>query len=170
MRGVYFGVFGEASVKPEGGEVSYDNGWRSFPQAARWYVRFGRWLSSWAWKEDVNALVVLVNSLACERTDAVNVATLRKLQLGLLEELFREKQAKISRLQACYNDRKRPLYEDLRKENPIKDAESTIHSLSAMVHRVEQYRARTGKPMRYSDGTVYGVPGDQANVETGAGW
>jgi len=96
--------------------------------------------------------------------------TLYKLQLGMLEELFREKQAKIKRLQDAYKGRRAPMYEDMRLENPIKDAESLAQSVSVLAARAESHRARYGKPMRISDGTVMGVPGDRPNEPAGEPW
>jgi hypothetical protein len=134
------------------------------PPYGRW-KRLVRWASRWAWAAELRHRDILY----LERQGAANVATLRKLQLGILQELFRDKQEKISRLQACYNERRKPLYEDLRKENPIKDAESLVQSISVMATRAESLRGQ-GMVWPHSDGTVQGVPGDQPNVETGEGW
>lgn len=161
--------FGEALVKEEGSETPYDR-YVSFPAATRWYVRVVRWLSGWAWNRDVQDTMEALNGSIRERNRAVGIATLRKLQLAILEELFREKQAKISRLQNSYTAKRRVLYEDLRKENPIRDTESLIQSIDALARRAEAYRYRTGKRWPHSDGTVQGVPGDKPNVETGCGW
>jgi hypothetical protein len=130
------------------------------------FKRLVRWASGWAWAEELDEGEHAIEHFTSNR----QIAVLKSLQLGLLEDLFREKQGKITRLQQCYTEKKRPLYEDLRKENPIKDAESLAQSISALAQRAEAHRARTGKPMRISDGTVQGVPGDQPNVETGDGW
>lgn len=125
-----------------------------------------RWLTRWAWEPEYSQGQEAIELFQQKR----NVATLKTLQLSLLEELFREKQAKITRLQFCYNEKRRPLYEDLRKENPIKDTESLAQSISVMASRAEAARARGLAPRPYSDGTVLGVPGDSPNVEVGDGW
>ena len=119
-------------------------------------------MSRWAWAEEINESTQLPY--------VTRTSILKGLHLALLEELFREKQAKIKRLQDCYSASRRPLYEDMRSENYIKDAESLAQSISVLAQRAESYRARTGKTMRHSDGTVMGVPGDQPNVEVGDGW
>jgi hypothetical protein len=130
------------------------------------FKRLVRWASEWAWWEELEKGENAIEHF----TESRQIAVLKGVQLGLLEELFREKQAKITRLQTCYTERRRPLYEDLRKENPIKDAESLAQSISVLAANAEAYRLRTGKSRRFSDGTVQGVPGDQPNVETGDGW
>lgn len=127
-----------------------------------WVRRFTRW----AWEPEYSQGLEAVEELAGAR----RFAMARGYQLALLEELFREKQAKITRLQETYAARRAPKYEDLRKENPIKDAESLAQSISVLAGRAEAFRARTGKPMKISDGTVQGVPGDQPNVEVGEPW
>lgn len=131
-----------------------------------WWKRMVRKLTRWAWAAELRHRDVLY----VERESAANVATLRKLQLSLLEELFREKQGKITRLQECYAVKGRPVYEDLRKEQPIKDAESLAQSISVLATRAESARARTGRPMRISNGTVQGVPGDKPNEPVGERW
>lgn len=130
------------------------------------FKRFVRWASGWAWAEELDKGEHAIEHFVESR----RIAVLKGLQLGLLEELFREKQDKITRLQLAYGARKAPLYEDLRKENPIKDAESLAQSISVLATKAEAMRARTGKPWPHSDGTVLGVPGDQPNVEVGEGW
>lgn len=127
---------------------------------------FVRFVTRWAWEPEWSA-----GRDAMERCGgAERFAHARGLQLALLEELFREKQAKITRLQQCYARKTRPLYEDLRQENPIGTAEALAQSISVLAQRAEQYRERTGHLRKYSDGTVRGVPGDQPNLETGDGW
>ena len=128
--------------------------------------RLTRWVSHWAWAEELDKGEHAVEHF----TEARQIAVLKGVQLALLEELFREKQAKIKRLQDCYNGRRRPLYEDMRSENYIKDAESLAQSISVLARRADAHRERTGNTMRYSDGTVVGVPGDKPNVEVGEGW
>lgn len=123
-------------------------------------------LTRWAWEPEATQWAEAVHDLH----GAQRYAHVKGLQLALLEELFREKQGKITRLQQYHVEHRRPLYEDLRKENPIKDAESLAQSIDVMASRAEAYRARTGKLMRISDGTVLGVPGDKPNVETGVHW
>lgn len=120
----------------------------------------------WAWEPEITRGIEALDQLE----GAQRFAHVKGLQLALLEELFREKQAKITRLQQYHVQHRSPLYEDLRKENPIKDAESLAQSIDALGRRAEEYRNRTGKPMRHSDGTVLGVPGDKPNVETGDHW
>lgn len=127
---------------------------------------FVRWLTQWAWEPGFSRGQEAIEELFY----AKSIAYLRTLQLSRLEELFREKQAKITRLQACYSERKRPMYEDMRSENMIRDTEALAQSISVLAQRSEAHRERTGKPMRHSDGTVVGVPGDQPNVEVGQGW
>jgi len=95
---------------------------------------------------------------------------LKGLQLALLEELFREKQAKITRLQSYHTEHRRPLYEDLRKEHPIRDAEGLAQSIDRLAQRANRYRERTGQPWPHSDGTVEGVPGDRPNEPVGEAW
>lgn len=129
----------------------------------RHFVRFA---TRWAWEPEWSA-----GRDAMERCGgAERFAQVRGLQLALLEELFREKQAKITRLQQSYGRKARPLYEDLRPENPIGTAEALAQSISVLAQRAEKYRERTGQPWRHSDGTVRGVPGDHPNVEIGDGW
>lgn len=130
------------------------------------FKRLVRWASGWVWAEELDK----GEHAIAHFVEARRIAMLKDLQLALLEELFREKQAKITRLQDAYNAKRRVVYEDLRRENPIKDAESLAQSISVLAAWAEVYRERTGKPMRYSDGTVQGVPGDQPNVEIGDGW
>jgi hypothetical protein len=125
-----------------------------------------RRLTQWAWEPEYSEGLKAAEELA----GAKRFAMARGYQLALLEELFREKQAKITRLQEAYAARIAPKYEDMRKENPIKDAESLAQSISVLATRAESFRARTGKPMKTSDGTVLGVPGDQPNAPVGDGW
>lgn len=158
-------MMGEVPIKQEGMATAYDEDAVELLRPPR-FVRFVRWLTRWAWEPEISQAEKDRYSVL----DARKVAYLRALQLALLEDLFREKQAKIGRLQTSYSERRRPLYEDLRKENPIKDAESLAQSISAMAQRAEAYRERTGRRMSWSDGTVLGVPGDKPNVETGQGW
>lgn len=128
--------------------------------------RLMRFATRWAWEPEWS-----IGREAIERyVGAERFAVTRALQLALLEELFREKQAKITRLQQAYASKKRPVYEDLRQENPIGTAEALAQSISVLAQRAEAHRERTGQPWRHSDGTVRGVPGDQPNVETGEGW
>lgn len=128
--------------------------------------RLVRFVTRWAWEPEWS-----LGREALERyVGAERFAVTRGLQLALLEELFREKQAKITRLQQSYAAKGRPMYEDLRQENPIGTAESLAQSISVLAQRAEAHRDRTGQPWRHSDGTVRGVPGDQPNVETGEGW
>lgn len=129
----------------------------------RHFVRFA---TRWAWEPEWSA-----GRDAMERCGgAERFAHARGLQLALLEELFREKQAKITRLQQCYARKARPLYEDLRQENPIGTAEALAQSISVLAQRAAAALQQTGQPWRHSDGTVRGVPRDQPNVETGDGW
>lgn len=128
--------------------------------------RWVRALTRSAWEPEwTDGLEARENYLGAKRT-----AIIRGEQLALLEELFREKQAKITRLQIAYKDHRAPMYEDLRLENPIKDTESLAQSISVMALRAESYRARTGNLMKHSDGTVLGVPGDKPNVQVGDTW
>ncbi|HSV90897.1 MAG TPA: hypothetical protein VLH80_07340 [Nitrospiraceae bacterium] len=132
----------------------------------RWLKLFIRSLTQWAWEPELSKGLEALEHYS----DARRIAMLEKLRCSMLEELFREKQAKITRLQLAYSARKAPLYEDMRKENPVKDAESLAQSISVMAAKAEAYRARYGRPMKWSDGTVQGVPGDQPNVAVGEGW
>lgn len=160
---------GDAPVKEEGRAEAYDEGADMTVHPAPpygWWKRLVRRLSRGAWAAELRHRDVLF----FERQRAADTATLRKLQLGLLEELFREKQAKITRLQKAYAERKAPMYEDMRTENPIKDAESLAQSISVLARRADSYRERHGKPMRISDGTVLGVPGDRPNGPAGEPW
>lgn len=126
-----------------------------------------RALTGWAWKEQIATAVKLEEA----NTEGWKLRALcRESQLAFLENLFREKQDKIKRLQDAYKARCSPRYEDMRLENPIKDAESLAQSVSVLATRAEAYRQRTGKPMRTSDGTVLGVPGDRPNDEVGPPW
>lgn len=125
-----------------------------------------RFVTRWAWEPEWSAGLAAIERYV----EAKRFAHVRGLQLSLLEELFREKQAKITRLQQSYASKKHPVYEDLRQENPIGTAESLAQSISVLAQRAEAHRERTGQPWRHSDGTVRGVPGDQPNVETGEGW
>lgn len=161
--------FGDATVKGEGMAVAYDDGADHIAHPAPpygWWKRLVRRLSRGAWAAELRHRDVLY----LERQNAANVATLRKLQLSLLEELFRHKQDKITRLQDAYNAKRSPKYEDMRRENLIKDAESLAQSISALAQRAETHRARHSRPMRISDGTVLGVPGDQPNEDAGEAW
>lgn len=124
-------------------------------------------LTAWAWSARLSQAVADAQE---ETAAAKRFATVKGLQLSMLEELFREKQGKISRLQAAYNERRSPMYEDMRKEQPIKDAESLAQSISVLAARAEAFRAKHGKEWRHSDGTVVGVPGDRPNVPVGEAW
>lgn len=129
--------------------------------------RLVRAVTAWAWDEKVEASVAVYKTLS----DANKRWALgRESQLAFLEELFREKQAKIKRLQDAHKGGKAPMYEDMRLENPIKDAESLAQSVSVLAARAEAYRQRTGRQMRTSDGTVLGVPGDRPNEPVGERW
>jgi hypothetical protein len=164
-------MMGEALVKAEGVAMAYDVNAPRTPRRDNWLRRAVRFMTNWAWHDEVDAQVErFVASANGEAQGAKRYARIKELQLALLEELFREKQDKITRLQACYTNHVRPRYEDLRKEVAIKDAESLAQSISVLATRAEAFRARTGRPMKISDGTVMGVPGDQPNVEVGEPW
>lgn len=83
-----------------------------------------------------------------------------QLRLGFLEELFREKQAKITRLQRCYIDQIKPDREDMRQENPVSTAQSLMATQAAFHERAQERVERTGQPPQFSDGTVLGTPGE----------
>lgn len=128
----------------------------------RWVRRFTRW----AWEPDLTTGRDAREQLLGAR----RFAQARHLQLSILEQLFREKQAKIKRLQDAYRTKRAPTYEDLRMENPIKDAESLIASIDVMQERAMRVYERTGFRPPHSDGTVLGVPGDGPDVPAGEGW
>jgi hypothetical protein len=159
--------FGQAIVKQEGTTQEYDEGRPySLWTAQGRLKRFVRWLTHWAWEPEVSHWEQAVANYYQKRA----IAHLKTLQLSLLEQLFREKQGKITRLQQAYTNKTRVLYEDLRKENVLSNTEAIAQTISVLATRAELMRERTGKPWPHSDGTVMGVPGDRPNVETGAGW
>lgn len=160
-------MIGEAQVKAEGEAIAYDPKapWPRHKDSL--LARLVRAFTGWAWETTVDNHVAQFRE---ETQGAKRYARVVELRLAMLEELFREKQAKIKRLQDAYKERRGPMYEDMRLENPIKDAESLAQSISVLAARAEAYRARTGKPMRVSDGTVFGVPGDKPNVPVGERW
>lgn len=116
-----------------------------------------RRLSRWAWEPGI--------TIGDEAIDANwglrRYAQVRGVQLAMLEQLFIMKQEKITRLQQAYNQHKRPMMEDLRRENYIRNAEELAVSLNVMEERKRRIEERTGKVWKHSDGTVQGVPGDQ---------
>lgn len=136
-------------------------------RAAKVARRVVRALTAWAWEEEVERYVTSANG---EALGARRYAQVLELRETIMEELFREKQAKIKRLQDAYKAKRSPMYEDMRLENPIKDAESLVQSISALAARAESYRAHTGRQMTTSDGTVLGVPGDRPNEPVGEAW
>lgn len=146
--------------------MAYDEGYEPPPPRPPFLKRLVQKWSAWAWADVLDK----GEEAMTHYRESRQIAVIKTLQLSLLEELFREKQAKITRLQSYHIEHRRPMYEDLRKENPIKDAESLAQSIDVLARRAEAYMNRTGKHMRISDGTVLGVPGDKPNVETGDSW
>lgn len=160
-------MIGDAVVKAEGQAQAYDPDGPPPRRKDPLLARIVRALSGWAWEAVVERYVASANG---EAQGAKRYARVLEIRLALLEELFREKQAKILRLQEAYKHRRSPMYEDLRLENPIKDTESLAQSITALAMRAESYRQRTGRPMKISDGTVLGVPGDKPNEPAGKPW
>lgn len=114
--------------------------------------RFIRRVSGWAWVPEQ----VSHEAIAGVR----RMQMVEQLRLGFLEELFREKQAKITRLQRCYIDQIKPDREDMRQENPVSTAQSLMATQAAFHERAQERVERTGQPPQFSDGTVLGTPGE----------
>lgn len=124
-----------------------------------------RRISRWAWEETLGELM----EQAQEATSARREAQLLQLNQETLIDLFREKQGKITRLQANYAESSRPLREDLRRERPMGNLRDHLTLLAQAPARHEQMRRR-GFPGKPSDGTVEGVPFDEPNEPVPRAW
>lgn len=116
---------------------------------------FLRWLTYGLWAHELNDHI---NSEISARREL----TLIQMNMDTLVDLFREKQAKISRLQGNYMAKTAPLREDLRGERPMGNLQDHLNLLAMAPERQDRMiRGRfPGKP---SDGTVEGVPFDEPN-------
>lgn len=114
-------------------------------------------LTSWLWRDELHTLRSTARQLAAR-------CAVLELSHLTLEDLFREKQNKISRLQVNYRNRTAPLREDLRTERVLGNFSDHMKLLEMVPERTERMR-RGGFKGRPSDGTVEGVPFDAPNSE-----
>lgn len=121
--------------------------------------RFIRRLTGGAWSVELQAHQRALVDVTHESLGWKRQALIRESQLAFLEELFREKQDKITRLQRCYIEQTKPDREDMRQENPVSTAQSLMATQAAFHERAQERVERTGQPPQYSDGTVLGTPG-----------
>lgn len=121
--------------------------------------RFIRWISKRYWQPELQELnEAIVANLHYARDRA-----LLDINLGILTDLFREKQAKINRLQDNYAKITAPLREDLRTERILGNLDDHLR-LIAMAPRRASIMSVRGLPGVPSNGTVVGVPFDQPNT------